>query len=115
MIALALESIRTVYQSHGNWNNEVGVSLTFIGIPRNVGFGVLELGRSKNVRVILNAGASHLENFASLEEVLMAKGEILRDAMQGDICVLNADDPLITSLPIPMGVKKVGEILTLNF
>lgn len=120
MIALALESIGTVYHSYGNWNNEVGVSLTLIGMPRNVGFGVLELGMSKkgeilelarmcrpNVRVILNVGASHLENFASLEEVSMAKGEILRDAMPGDICVLNADDPLVTSLPVPMGVKKV--------
>lgn len=28
MIALALESIGTAYQSHGNWNNEVGVALT---------------------------------------------------------------------------------------
>lgn len=45
----------------------------------------------------------------------MAKGEILRDAMPGDICVLNADNPLVTSLPVPMGVNKVGEILTLNF
>ncbi|KAL2545722.1 UDP-N-acetylmuramoyl-tripeptide--D-alanyl-D-alanine ligase [Forsythia ovata] len=120
MIALGLESIGTVYQSHGNWNNEIGVALTLIGMPRNVGFGVLELGMSQkgemlelarmcrpNVRVILNVGASHLENFASLKEVSMAKGEILRDAMPGDICVLNADDPLVMSLPVPMGVKKV--------
>lgn len=61
------------------------------------------------VRMILNVGASHLENFASLEEVSMAKWEILRDAMPGNICVLNADDPLVMSLPVPVGVKKVGD------
>ncbi|KAI3453259.1 hypothetical protein Pfo_009922 [Paulownia fortunei] len=120
MIALALESIGSVYQSPGNWNNDIGVALSLVGMPRNAGFGVLEMGMSKkgeilelagmcrpNVRVILNVGAAHLENFASLEEVTLAKGEILRDATPGDVCVLNADDPLVTSLHVPAGVKKV--------
>lgn len=122
MIALALESIGSVYQSPLNWNNEIGVALSLVGMPRNALFGVLEMGMSKkgeilelagicrpNVRVILNVGAAHLENFTSLVEVSMAKGEILRDAMPGDVCVLNADDPLVMSLPVPAGVKKVSE------
>lgn len=29
--------------------------------------------------------------------------------MPGNICVLNADDPLVMSLPVPVGVKKVGD------
>lgn len=60
-----------------------------------------------DVRVILNVNAAHLENFANLEEVSMAKGEILREAMPGNVCVLNGDDPLVMSLPVPVGVKKV--------
>lgn len=40
----------------------------------------------------------------------MAKGEILVNAKPGDVCVLNADDPLVMSLPIPYGVKKVSEL-----
>ncbi|KAL9166833.1 hypothetical protein ABFS82_05G056700 [Erythranthe guttata] len=120
MIALALESIGSVYQSPGNWNNDIGVSLSLLGMPGNVGFGVLEMGMSKrgeilelagicrpNVRVILNVGAAHLENFASLKEVSIAKGEMLRDATIGDVCVLNADDPLVMDLAVPAGVKKV--------
>ena len=51
-----------------------------------------------DIRVILNVGASHLEKLGSLEEVAMAKGEILEEAKPGDICVLNADDPLVMSL-----------------
>jgi len=51
-----------------------------------------------------------LENFASLEEVAVAKGEILAEVEPGDMCVLNADDPLVLSLPIPYGVKKVSEV-----
>ena len=59
--------------------------------------------------MILNVGASHLENFASLEEVSKAKWEILREAKPGDVCALNADDPLAISLLVPVGVKKVYE------
>ncbi|XP_055802141.1 uncharacterized protein LOC129871261 [Solanum dulcamara] len=120
MIALALESVGTVYHSPGNWNNEIGVALSLIGLSRDVGFGVLEMGMSKkgeilelsrlcrpDVRVILNVSAAHLENFVNLEEVSMAKGEILREAMPGDVCVLNGDDPLVMSLSVPVGVQKV--------
>ncbi|KAL7162964.1 hypothetical protein ACSBR2_039130 [Camellia fascicularis] len=120
MIALALEGLGSVHQSPGNWNNRIGVSLSLIGIPRNVNFAVLELGMSgkgeilelarmcrPSIRVILNVGASHLGNFGSLEEVSVAKGEILREAEPGDVCVLFADDPLVMSLPVPIGVKRV--------
>ncbi|KAK4371269.1 hypothetical protein RND71_010744 [Anisodus tanguticus] len=120
MVALVLESVGTVCCSPGNWNNEIGVGLSFIGMSRDVGFGVLEMGMSKkgeilelarmcrpDVRVILNVSAAHLENFANLEEVSVAKGEILREAMIGDVCVLNGDDPLVMSLPVPVGVEKV--------
>ncbi|PHU17380.1 hypothetical protein BC332_13075 [Capsicum chinense] len=60
-----------------------------------------------DVRVILNVSAAHLENFANLEEVCMAKGETLKDAMSGDVCVLNGDDPLVMSILVPVGVEKV--------
>ncbi|KAK8508590.1 hypothetical protein V6N13_130632 [Hibiscus sabdariffa] len=120
MIALGLESFGSeVYQSYGNWNNRIGVALSLIGIPRNVGIAVLEMGMDRrgeilelarlgrpDIRVILNVGASHLEKLGSLEEIAMAKGEILEEAMPGDICVLNADDPLVMSLPVPPGVTR---------
>ncbi|KAL4385852.1 hypothetical protein GQ457_15G012410 [Hibiscus cannabinus] len=121
LIALGLESLGSeVYQSYGNWNNRIGVALSLIGIPRNVRIAVLEMGMDRrgeilelarlgrpDIRVILNVGASHLEKLGSLEEIAMAKGEILEEAMPGDICVLNADDPLVMSLPVPPGVTRV--------
>lgn len=124
MIALAIESLgNRVYQSPGNWNNRIGVALSLIGIPRNAGSVILEMGMSAkgeilelarmarpSIRVILNVGPSHLENFASLAEIALAKGEILEEVGPGDVCVLNADDPLVMSLPIPYGIKKVSEV-----
>lgn len=126
MIALALQSVGNVYQSPVNWNNSIGVGLSLIGMPGNVDFGVLELGMSEkgeilelarmcrpHVRVVLNVAAAHLENFTSIQEVALAKGEIFKEAKPGDVCVLNADDPLVMSLPVPAGVKKVSEALLL--
>ncbi|KAK2635798.1 hypothetical protein Ddye_030590 [Dipteronia dyeriana] len=121
MIALALENLGIdVFESYGNWNNRIGVALSLIGIDRNVDIAVLEMGMSgkgeilelarmakPQIRVVLNVGASHLESLTSLEEVAMAKGEIFRDAKSEDVCILNGDDPLVTSLPVPHGVKKV--------
>ncbi|KAK3220426.1 hypothetical protein Dsin_014396 [Dipteronia sinensis] len=121
MIALSLENLGIdVFESYGNWNNRIGVALSLIGIDRNVDIAVLEMGMSgkgeilelarmakPQIRVVLNVGASHLESLTSLEEVAMAKGEIFRDAKSGDVCILNGDDPLVTSLPLPHGVRKV--------
>ncbi|KAE8671150.1 GRAM domain-containing protein / ABA-responsive protein-related [Hibiscus syriacus] len=121
MIALGLESLGSeVYQTYGNWNNRIGVALSLIGVPKNVGMTVLEMGMDRrgeilelarmgrpDIRVILNVGASHLGNLGSLEEIAMAKGEILEEARPGDVCALNSDDPLVMSLPVPPGVTKV--------
>ncbi|XP_077220115.1 uncharacterized protein LOC143854168 [Tasmannia lanceolata] len=120
MIALALEHLGQVYQTHGNQNNHIGVALTLIKIPASAKVSVLELGMSRGgeilelarmcspcVRVILNVGHCHMENFGSLEAVAKAKGELLAEAKHGDICVLNADDPLVMRIAVPSGVKKV--------
>lgn len=129
MVGLVLESLgNQVYRSPGNWNNRIGVALSLTGIPRNAEAVVLEMGMSRKgeilelakmaqptIRVILNVGASHFENFANLDEICMAKGEILEDAKPGEVCVLNADDPLVMSLHVPCGVKKVSWTLNFDF
>ncbi|XP_039142942.1 UDP-N-acetylmuramoyl-tripeptide--D-alanyl-D-alanine ligase-like [Dioscorea cayenensis subsp. rotundata] len=121
MIALALESLGRVHQTHGNYNYMVGVAMTLIGIPLDAKVAVVELGMGgKNgeilemarmcqpsVRVILNVHPCHMNCFDSLEEVARAKGELLTEAQPGDVCVLNGDDPLVMSIPVPYGVKKV--------
>ncbi|KAG0475026.1 hypothetical protein HPP92_014712 [Vanilla planifolia] len=120
MIALALGCLGRIYQTHGNLNAHVGVALTLIGMPMDAKAAVIEVGMSKkgqilarariccpSVRVILNVGHSHLEFLDSLVDVAKAKGELLADAEPGDICVLNADDPLVMSIPVPPGARKV--------
>lgn len=122
MIALALGALgEEVYQTSANFNNRIGVALTLIGMPSNAGFAVVEMGISQkgemselvrmvdpNVRVMVNVAPSHLGNFGSLEEIAKEKGKLLFEAKPGDVCVLNADDPLVMSLQVPYGVRKVS-------
>lgn len=121
MIALALESLGHIYQTQENFNYMVGVALTVTGVPLDAPAAVVELGMSgregeilkmarmcrPSVRVVLNVGHCHMKHFSSLHDVARAKGELLTEAEPGDICVLNADDPLVMSIPVPVGVKKV--------
>ncbi|KAK5776436.1 uncharacterized protein LOC108476520 [Gossypium arboreum] len=121
MIALALESLGSkVYHSYEHWNNTFGVSLSLITIPRDAGIAVLEMGMNRkgqlleltrlgrpDIRVILKVATAHLENLVSLEGVAMAKGEMFQEAKPGDICVANADDPFVKSIPVPQGARRV--------
>ncbi|GLJ34722.1 hypothetical protein SUGI_0698720 [Cryptomeria japonica] len=120
MIALVLESLGHIHQTSGNQNNHIGVPLTLISMPMHSKACVLELGMNHSgeiqelarisepcVRVVLNVGPAHMENFTSLEEIGRAKGEIFLEARSGDICILNADDPLVMALHLPDGVQRV--------
>lgn len=120
MVALALEPLGYIHQTSGNQNNHIGVPLSLLSMPLFSKACVLEMGMNHlgeirelsrisepSVRVVLNVGPAHMENFRSLEEVARAKGEIVLEARPGDVCVMNADDPLVMNLPIPEGVQKV--------
>lgn len=122
MTALALQGLGgNVHEAQGNFNNHVGVPLTLLKLHSRSMACVLEMGMNHageilelveiakpDVRVVLNVGPAHMENFpGGLEEVAAAKGEIFRNARPGDVCVVNADDPLAMALPLPACVRVV--------
>ncbi|KAG6546865.1 hypothetical protein Mapa_011481 [Marchantia paleacea] len=120
MTTLALKSLGHVHQTEGNFNNHIGVPLTLLKLPSRASVCVLEMGMSAageievlariaepSVRVLLNVGPAHMENFEKLEYVAAAKGELFSSARPGDVCILNADDPLIMSLILPPAVQVI--------
>ncbi|KAJ7295165.1 hypothetical protein O6H91_Y209200 [Diphasiastrum complanatum] len=120
MTSLALESLGHIHQTHGNLNNRYGVPLSILKMPSCSAACVLELGMNHpgeilelsrvsqpTIRVILNAGPAHMQNFGSVEDIAAAKGELFADAQPGDVCVVNADDPLVMGLFIPQGIRVV--------
>lgn len=60
------------------------------------------------IRVVLNVGPAHLDSLGTLEAVARAKGELVASACPGDTCILNADDPLVASMPVPAGCRTVS-------
>ena len=100
----------TIHKTQGNYNNEIGLPLTILQIPKNCEIAVLEMGISDfgemhrlskiakpDVCVITNIGQCHLENLGTRDGVLKAKTEIFDFMSEGaQICLNGDDDKLIT-------------------
>lgn len=118
MIAAALGAKFNVLKTQGNFNNEVGLPLTILGIREEHEVAVVEMGISDfgemhrlsriakpDVCVITNIGQCHLENLIDRDGVLKAKTEIF-DYMQEDgYVVLNGDDDKLATVKEVKGRK----------
>jgi UDP-N-acetylmuramoyl-tripeptide--D-alanyl-D-alanine ligase len=120
MIGCALAPLGRIHQTAGNLNNHIGLPLTLLSAPLDASAWVLEMGMNHageiallqdicrpTIRLITNVGAAHLEGLGSIEGVARAKGELFDGAQPGDICIVNADDAHVASLPIPPGVEVI--------
>ncbi len=110
-ILAALLGVRMpVLRSKGNLNNAYGLPLTLCRLEESHGAAVVELGMSHRgelaglalmaepeVGVVTNVAPAHLEFFSSIEEIALAKRELVEN-LAGDkpVAVLNADDPRVS-------------------
>lgn len=105
MIASVLEGDYIVSKTPANFNNDLGLPMTILGMGADTQVAVLEMGMSHlgeisylshiarpDVAVITNIGTMHIENLGSREGILQAKLEIL-DGMAADapICLFGDD------------------------
>ena len=106
MVAAALASRYNVHRTTGNLNTETGVPLTILGLERDNTALVLEMGMQRSgdisrlvalarpsIGIITNVGTVHMEFFASHEDLVRAKGELVAGLPEAGYAVLNADDP----------------------
>lgn len=97
--------VRTVHRSTGNFNNEIGVPLTLLGLRTDHQVCVLEmamrnLGEIKALcdlakptgGVITNVGTTHFERLGSQENIARAKGELAASIPQEGFLLLNSDN-----------------------
>ena len=105
MIASVLSQKYRVLKTEGNYNNEIGLSLTILRIRKEHQVAVLEMGISEfgemdrlaamaqpDICVITNIGLCHLENLHTRDGILQAKTESFAHLAPGGIAVLNGDD-----------------------
>ena len=113
MTAALLQTRGPVLNTEGNLNNRYGLPLMLLRLRPEHTAAVLELGMSAagelrglskiarpDVAVITLVAPVHLEFFASVDEIAVAKAEILEGLAEGGVAVLNGDDPR---------VKRIGE------
>ncbi len=111
--ASLLSSHFQVLKSEGNFNNELGLPLSLLKLNNSHQVAVLEMAMSApgeikaltqiappDVAVITNISPVHLQFFKGIEEIGMAKKEILEGTKKGGTAVLNGDD---------LHIKKIAQ------
>lgn len=107
-------------ETHGNFNNQIGLPLTLLNLTSEHNCAVLEMGANHpgeiadlagicrpDIGVITNVGPAHLEGFGSLDGVALAKGELLDHMSENGVAVLNAEDKRVVS----MAARAPGKVL----
>ncbi|MGH9679352.1 MAG: UDP-N-acetylmuramoyl-tripeptide--D-alanyl-D-alanine ligase [Candidatus Acidiferrales bacterium] len=122
ILAALLASRFRILKSEGNLNNEFGLPLQLLRLDDVDEAAVVELGMSHagelkrlaeialpNVGVVTCVAPVHLEFFASVEEIALAKRELIEGLAGPDsVAVLNVDDPRVARF----GRVAPGRVLT---
>ena len=95
-----------VLATSGNFNNDIGMPLTLLGLKAGHRAAVIEMGMnqpgeiayltglaSPTVAVVNNAQRAHLQGIGSLAEIAREKGCIYEGLSADGVAIINADDP----------------------
>jgi UDP-N-acetylmuramoyl-tripeptide--D-alanyl-D-alanine ligase len=112
LITAVLSRKKKVHSTTGNLNNHIGVPLTLLSSPHDMGFMVVEMGANHKGEIaglcqiampthgiITNIGRAHIEGFGSFEEVKAAKSELYQWlSMSGGTAIYNDQNSLLKEL-----------------
>ena len=119
LIAAVLRKKYNILYTQGNFNNQIGVPKTVLGLRREHELAVIEMGASHpgdieelvnisepNFAIITNVGRAHLQGFGSFEGVIRTKGELYDFIRQhGGKVFINTDNPNL--MGISQGLQLV--------
>jgi UDP-N-acetylmuramoyl-tripeptide--D-alanyl-D-alanine ligase len=99
-----LSTAHPCLKSEKNYNNEVGLPFTLLGLRDEHEFAIVEMGMNHkgeirrlsaiarpDLAIITNVGEGHLEFLGGVEDVAAAKREIMEGMGPGAVIVLNMD------------------------
>ncbi|MFC5582996.1 UDP-N-acetylmuramoyl-tripeptide--D-alanyl-D-alanine ligase [Rhodanobacter terrae] len=106
--------------SAGNFNNEIGLPLTLLAMPRDTEYAVLEMGAGKpgdiaylaaiarpDIGLVTLIAPAHLARMGSIEGVAETKGALYQALPADGIAIINADDAFARFFGGLAGARKV--------
>ncbi|HOD15448.1 MAG TPA: UDP-N-acetylmuramoyl-tripeptide--D-alanyl-D-alanine ligase [Spirochaetota bacterium] len=104
LVCAILSTRRKCLKNDKNYNNEIGVPMTLLGLDESHQMAVIEMGMNHSgeldrlsrivkpdLALITNVGEGHLEYLGSVENVARAKAEIMNGMVPGSTVVINRD------------------------
>jgi UDP-N-acetylmuramoyl-tripeptide--D-alanyl-D-alanine ligase len=109
LLAQVLSAFGPTLAPVGSFNTEIGLPLTATHRNSDTAYAALEYSARgighiaflcdivrPHVAVVLNVGSAHLGEFGTVDNIAVAKGELVAAATS--LVVLNADDPLVAGM-----------------
>jgi UDP-N-acetylmuramoyl-tripeptide--D-alanyl-D-alanine ligase len=107
----ALSADRRTVAARGSFNNEVGVPLTLLRLVPDDRALVVEMGArgighiadlaryvKPDIGIVTAVAGVHLELFGTIDDITVAKGELVEGLPAGGAAVLNVDDARVASM-----------------
>ena len=126
LIGKSLNKISQVTYSPKSFNNKFGVPLSLFNLKKNDDFGIFEVGMNKkgeidylskiikpDVGVITNISYAHIKNFKNINEIALAKSEIIKNIKEEGYLILNKDDKFY-NFHKKIGIKRKLKILSFS-
>lgn len=111
LTAAVLSARGPVLKTQANFNNEIGLPLTLLGIRPEHTAAVVEIGMrgfhqidalaplaQPQIGIVTNVGETHMELLGSLENIARAKSELVKSIPAGGTVILNADNPYVAGM-----------------
>lgn len=123
LTAAALSALGEVQKTSANFNNEIGVPLTLLGINEKSKAAVIEIGMrglgqikslakivQPTIGIVTNVNETHIELLESVENIAKAKGELVEEIFEGGTVILNADNKFTSDMKklVNPGVKIIS-------
>jgi murE/murF fusion protein len=122
----SLNKISQTTYSPKSFNNKFGVPLSLFNLKKNDDFGIFEIGMDKkkeigylsriikpDVGVITNISYAHIKNFKNINQIALAKSEIIKNIKDDGYLVLNRDDKFY-NFHKKIGLKRNLKILSFS-
>jgi MurE/MurF fusion protein len=122
----SLSKISQTTYSPKSFNNKFGVPLSLFNLKKNDDFGIFEIGMDKkgeidylskivkpDVGVITNISYAHIKNFENINQIALAKSEIIKNIKEEGHLVLNKDDKFY-NFHKKIGLKRNLKILSFS-